>query len=205
MQSAQRTLCRQAAPSSCTPPPGDGPGAALERRRAAEWPLLPFCPVPSSDSVQTPAAGTYQLHRNDRPARPYGGSRCLVKIKKWMVVKGSVKSDWYFSVKIFSVRLRNLHIHATLRFNGTSGIHHGILVWSCAQNWWNNKRWGRNHYSTLRKVLVGTSDANVRLTFEFKSKLIGVVEGEHLLMWSLLICVEHQLSGEHKHWKASLH
>lgn len=82
MQSAQRTLCRQVAPSSCAPLPAVGPGAALERRRAAEWPSLPFCPGLSSDSAQTPAAGTYQSPRNDRPARPYGGSRCLVKITR---------------------------------------------------------------------------------------------------------------------------
>lgn len=82
MQSAQRTLCRQAAPSSCAPLPGAGPGAAPERRRAAEWPSLPSCPKPSSDSAQTPAAGTYQSPRNDRPARPCDGSRCLAEITR---------------------------------------------------------------------------------------------------------------------------
>lgn len=43
------------------------------------------------------------------------------------------------------------------------------------------------------------------LTFEFEGELIGIVEGEHLLVRRLLICVEDELSGEHKHGKASFH
>lgn len=45
----------------------------------------------------------------------------------------------------------------------------------------------------------------VSLTFKFERKLIGVVEGEHLLVRRLVICVEDELSGEHEHGKASFH
>ena len=43
------------------------------------------------------------------------------------------------------------------------------------------------------------------LTFKFKCKLIRVVECEHLFVRVLLVCIEDQLGGEHKHRKASLH
>lgn len=43
------------------------------------------------------------------------------------------------------------------------------------------------------------------LTFELEGELIGVVEGEHLLVRRLLIGVEDELSGEHEHRKASFH
>lgn len=48
-------------------------------------------------------------------------------------------------------------------------------------------------------------DAEVPLTFEFEGKLVGIVEREHLLVGRLLVGVEDQLCGEHKHRKASLH
>lgn len=44
-----------------------------------------------------------------------------------------------------------------------------------------------------------------QLTFKLEGELIGVVEGEHLLVRRLLICVEDELSGEHEHGKASFH
>lgn len=44
-----------------------------------------------------------------------------------------------------------------------------------------------------------------QLTFKLEGELIGVVEGEHLLVRRLIICVEHELSGEHEHGKASFH
>lgn len=43
------------------------------------------------------------------------------------------------------------------------------------------------------------------LTFELESELIGVVEGEHLLVRRLIIGIENELSGEHEHRKASFH
>lgn len=43
------------------------------------------------------------------------------------------------------------------------------------------------------------------LTFKLEGELIGIVEGEHLLVGRLLICVEDELSGEHEHGKASFH
>lgn len=44
-----------------------------------------------------------------------------------------------------------------------------------------------------------------QLTFKLESELIGVVEGEHLLVRRLIICVKDELSGEHEHGKASFH
>lgn len=44
-----------------------------------------------------------------------------------------------------------------------------------------------------------------QLTFKLECKLIWVVEGEHLLVRCLIICVEDELSREHKHRKASFH
>lgn len=44
-----------------------------------------------------------------------------------------------------------------------------------------------------------------QLTFKLESELIGIVEGEHLLVRRLLICVEDELSGEHEHGKVSFH
>lgn len=44
-----------------------------------------------------------------------------------------------------------------------------------------------------------------RLTFELEGEFIGVVEGEHLLVGSLIIGIEDKLSGEHKDRKASFH
>lgn len=44
-----------------------------------------------------------------------------------------------------------------------------------------------------------------RLTFELESELIGVVEGEHLLVGRLIVGIENELSGEHEHRKASFH
>lgn len=43
------------------------------------------------------------------------------------------------------------------------------------------------------------------LTFKLEGELIGIVEGEHLLVRRLLICVEDELSGEHEHGKVSFH
>ena len=43
------------------------------------------------------------------------------------------------------------------------------------------------------------------LTFKLEGELIGIVEGEHLLVGRLLICVEDELSGEHEHGKVSFH
>lgn len=43
------------------------------------------------------------------------------------------------------------------------------------------------------------------LTFKLERELIGIVEGEHLLVRCLIICVEDELSGEHKYRKASFH
>jgi len=43
------------------------------------------------------------------------------------------------------------------------------------------------------------------LTFKLEGELIGVVEGEHLLVRRLLVGVEDELGGEHEHGKASLH
>lgn len=45
----------------------------------------------------------------------------------------------------------------------------------------------------------------IELTFKFKGKFVRVVEGEHLLMGGLLISIEEQLGGKHKHGKASFH
>lgn len=44
-----------------------------------------------------------------------------------------------------------------------------------------------------------------QLTFKLECELIWVVEGEHLLVRCLIICVEDELSGEHEHRKASFH
>lgn len=44
-----------------------------------------------------------------------------------------------------------------------------------------------------------------QLTFKLERELIWVVEGEHLLVRCLIICVEDELSGEHEHRKASFH
>ena len=43
------------------------------------------------------------------------------------------------------------------------------------------------------------------LTFKLECELIWIVEGEHLLVRCLIICVEDKLSGEHEYWKASFH
>lgn len=87
MQSAQRTSCQPAAPSSCAPPPGAGFEAAPELLRAAAWPSPPSGPELSSGSVQTPAAGTYRSHHSGRPARLGAGSLCAAggngKRSKW--------------------------------------------------------------------------------------------------------------------------
>lgn len=47
--------------------------------------------------------------------------------------------------------------------------------------------------------------ANCKLTFKLECELIWIVEGEHLLVRCLIICVEDKLSGEHEYWKASFH
>lgn len=43
------------------------------------------------------------------------------------------------------------------------------------------------------------------LTFELEGELIGVVEGEHLLVGGLVVRIEDELRGEHEHRKASFH
>lgn len=76
MQSAQRTSCQPAAPSSCAPPPGAGFEVAPELLKAAVWPSPPSCLELSFDSAQTPAAGTYRSHHSGRPAHLGAGSLC---------------------------------------------------------------------------------------------------------------------------------
>lgn len=56
-----------------------------------------------------------------------------------------------------------------------------------------------------RKNTQHTALLSARLTFELEGELIGVVEGEHLLVGSLIIGIEDKLSGEHKDRKASFH
>lgn len=45
----------------------------------------------------------------------------------------------------------------------------------------------------------------ILLTFKLECELIGVVEGENLLVRCLLICIKDEFSGEHEHGKASFH
>lgn len=79
MQSARRTSCQPAAPSSCAPPPGAGCESAPELPRAAAWPSPPSGPELSSGSVQTPAAGTCRSRHSGRLARLGAGSLCAVE------------------------------------------------------------------------------------------------------------------------------
>lgn len=54
-------------------------------------------------------------------------------------------------------------------------------------------------------IVCKYSILNCQLTFKLECELIWIVEGEHLLVRCLIICVEDKLGGEHKYWKASFH
>lgn len=54
-------------------------------------------------------------------------------------------------------------------------------------------------------IMCKHSNVPSQLTFKLERELIWVVEGEHLLVRCLIICVEDELSGEHEHRKASFH
>lgn len=54
-------------------------------------------------------------------------------------------------------------------------------------------------------IVCKYSILHCQLTFKLECELIWIVEGEHLLVRCLIICIEDNLSGEHKYWKASFH
>ena len=62
-----------------------------------------------------------------------------------------------------------------------------------------------SHQPLQKTIQLVRLDVIFPLTFKFKCKLIRVIECEHLFVRVLLICIEDQLCGEHKHRKASLH
>lgn len=54
-------------------------------------------------------------------------------------------------------------------------------------------------------IVCKYSILHCQLTFKLECELIWIVEGEHLLVRCLIICIEDNLGGEHKYWKASFH
>lgn len=63
----------------------------------------------------------------------------------------------------------------------------------------------REAISSYFFIVCKYSILHCQLTFKLECELIWIVEGEHLLVRCLIICVEDKLSGKHKYWKSSFH
>lgn len=57
----------------------------------------------------------------------------------------------------------------------------------------------------IKAALCVNRAAAASPTFEFQGKLVGVVEGEHLLVRGLVVGVEEEFRGEHEDRKTSFH